>query len=88
MPRIALRVAPILTDELSTNRFAISATFAKGTRMELHPACDLWMRGAKFGTVTRITENSEGAPIVHVRMDHHQVRKIQRFTVEYLAEVK
>jgi hypothetical protein len=25
-----------------------------GSRVELHPACDLWMRGARFGTVTGI----------------------------------
>lgn len=26
-----------------------------GDRIELHPACDLWMRGARFGTVTNVT---------------------------------
>lgn len=26
-------------------------TFKPGDRVELHPGCDLWMRGAKYGTV-------------------------------------
>ena len=25
-----------------------------GSRIELHPGCDLWMRGARFGTVLGI----------------------------------
>ena len=25
-----------------------------GDRVELHPATDLWMRGARYGTVTKI----------------------------------
>lgn len=26
-----------------------------GDRVELHPGCDLWMRGARFGEVQKIT---------------------------------
>lgn len=25
-----------------------------GARIELHPACNLWMRGARYGTITKI----------------------------------
>lgn len=27
---------------------------AAGSRVELHPGCDLWARGARFGTVARV----------------------------------
>ena len=38
-----------------------------GDRVELHPGTDLWMRGARFGTVERmsLTPNDR----VHVRLD-------------------
>lgn len=38
------------------------ASFSVGDRVELHPSTDLWMRGARFGTVTRI---------------HHDARKVR-----------
>lgn len=44
-----------------------------GARVELHPGCDLWMRGAKYGTVVK-----EESDTVTVRMDHKSVRKLQR----------
>jgi hypothetical protein len=40
--------------------------FAEGDRVELHPGLDLWMRGARFGTVTFIRE---GSTRVNVRVD-------------------
>ena len=30
--------------------------FAKGQRVEMHPATDLWMRGARYGTVTHVSK--------------------------------
>lgn len=36
----------------------------EGSRVQLHPACDRWMRGDRFGTVRKITRRS-----VHVKMD-------------------
>jgi hypothetical protein len=38
--------------------------FRVGQRVELHPACDLWMRGATHGNVCKI-----GRRWVHVQMD-------------------
>jgi len=35
-----------------------------GSRVELHPATDLWMKGARFGTVERVTWHR-----LHVRLD-------------------
>lgn len=40
-----------------------------GDRVELHPGCDLWMRGAKYGTVTALN-----ATYATVRMDWASVR--------------
>lgn len=38
--------------------------FRRGYRIELHPACDLWMRGARFGTVQKV-----GRKYLTVKMD-------------------
>lgn len=46
-------------------------TIFVGSRVELHPAMDLWMRGAKYGTIVRVRA---GKPCV--RMDHKGVRKL------------
>lgn len=54
-----------------------------GSRVELSPACDLWMQGARFGTVRKI----EGG-IAHVRMDHRQVRELQRIPVDLLRRLR
>jgi hypothetical protein len=38
--------------------------FAKGDRVELHPATDAWMQGDRYGAVVAV-----GRKLVHVRMD-------------------
>lgn len=49
--------------------------FAKGDRVELHPATDAWMMGDRYGTVVRVGPYVEEslAPgqtiVVRVRMD-------------------
>ncbi len=48
-----------------------------GTRVELHPGCDLWMRGARFGTIVGV----EG-DLFKVRVDG--VKKLQRFPADRL----
>lgn len=58
-------------------------TLGIGSRVELHPACDLWMRGARFGNVHSIKEDN-GTTVALVRMDHPQVRKLQRIPAELL----
>jgi len=55
---------------------------AKGTRVELHPGYDLWMRGARFGVVVRVKDG-----VAQVRMDHPQVKRLQRVPVADLKEV-
>lgn len=46
----------------------------KGKRVELHPGCDLWMRGARFGEITNVSADG----VVSVKMDHKQVKRIQK----------
>ena len=38
--------------------------FRVGDRVELHPACDLWMMGARFGEVIKLTTRG-----VRVKLD-------------------
>jgi len=44
-----------------------------GRRVELHPGHDLWMRGARYGTVRKV----EGDTLV-IKMDHSAVKKLVR----------
>lgn len=53
-----------------------------GDRVELHPGCDLWMRGAKYGTITKVDEAKQ---IAHVRMDYPQVKRVQRVPFDRLT---
>ena len=41
--------------------------YGVGDRVEIHPGTDLWMRGARFGTVVR--RSATPADRVHVEMD-------------------
>lgn len=50
--------------------------FVVGMRVELSPACDLWMQGARFGTIAKIANDWT----ISVRMDHPSVRKLQKFS--------
>lgn len=38
-----------------------------GDRVEIHPGSDLWMRGARYGTVVRTSTTPKDR--VHVKMD-------------------
>lgn len=46
--------------------------FKSGERIELHPATDLWMSGARYGTVEKVT-----ACAVHVRLDAGRLVKLR-----------
>lgn len=47
-----------------------------GARIELSPHCDLWMRGAKYGTITKLGNHRKAtADIVRVQMDHPAVKR-------------
>ncbi len=45
-----------------------------GKRVELHPGTDLWMRGARYGTVHSVGKDGH----VRVKMDHPGVKKLVR----------
>jgi hypothetical protein len=48
-------------------------------RVEISPHFDLWMRGARFGTVVREYKSPKtGERMVAVKMDHPQVRRFFR----------
>ena len=42
-----------------------------GQRVELHPGCTLWARGARFGTIVKIGTRRQkaGSPLVAVQLD-------------------
>lgn len=43
--------------------------YGVGERVELHPGTDLWMRGARYGTVTKIAQTKSGDVMVRVDVD-------------------
>lgn len=57
--------------------------FPKDRRIELHPGTDQWMRGARFGTVRKVDEETG---MVHVKMDN--LRKILKCKPEHILPPK
>lgn len=50
-----------------------------GARIEIPAHLDLWMRGARTGTVAHHSRGLNGAPdFIKVRMDHPRVRNLLR----------
>lgn len=60
-------------------------SYTIGDRVELHPGCDLWMRGARFGTVVRCSLTPMDR--VHVRMDHPQVKGLVAGTEDTFRKI-
>jgi hypothetical protein len=56
-----------------------------GDRIELHPGCDLWMRGARFGTIER--PSVAVADAWHVRLDNVP-KRILTFKSDRLRTVR
>ena len=48
--------------------------FTKGERVELHPACDMWMRGARYGTVVAMLPHSGMAGADGIKADMVRVK--------------
>lgn len=54
-----------------------------GKRVEIPCYTDTWMRGARFGTITRVSDNHErrtldvNPVIVGVRMDNPRIKRLQ-----------
>jgi hypothetical protein len=61
--------------------YTTAQTFAVGDRVELHPGTDMWMRGARFGTVVGRSLTSQDA--IRVELDRIPGRKfcgpVERF---------
>jgi hypothetical protein len=51
--------------------------YAKGARVQAHPATDTWMRGDRYGTVVSV-----GKRLIHVRMDRSN--RVVKFTPDNL----
>ena len=56
-----------------------------GTRVQIPAYCDLWMQGARFGTIERVAvgrgsyldpKDPRGATLYGVRMDHSGVKRL------------
>lgn len=52
----------------------------RGVRVELSPSTVLWMRGARFGTISKIV-----GQIAVVRMDHPGVKRLQKIPINLLS---
>lgn len=50
------------------------STLALGTRIELHPGCNLWMRGARFGIITKL-----GRKRITVQLDRQPAGAVLTF---------
>lgn len=61
-------------------------TFEPGDRVELHPGCDLWMQGARFGTIHAASTAVSDAWIV--RIDHTAVKNLRTFKSDRLRRVR
>ena len=55
-------------------------TFQPEDRVQTHPATDAWMRGARYGTVEKVTKQ-----FVHVRLD--ATGTVVRFSPENLLPI-
>lgn len=60
-------------------------TSFKGIRVEISPSHDLWMAGARFGTIREVKILGNGQPVAVVKMDHGQVKRLQTFKVADLS---
>jgi hypothetical protein len=57
-------------------------SFTVGERVQTHPATDRWMRGDRYGTVTRV-----GRKLVHVKLDvSGQVGKFHPSNILHIGE--
>lgn len=57
-----------------------TSSFVKGDRVELHPGMDLWMMGARFGTVAKVTSRS-----VHVKLDKAGTVKVNGTKLAFVS---
>ena len=55
----------------------------KGERVEISPACDLWMRGAKYGVIRNIKQG-----VATIKMDHPSVKRLVKLPLDYVQLMK
>ncbi len=66
--------------------YTLGQRFNIGDRVELSPATDLWMQGAKFGTIVRVI-GPASHPTYGIRMDSKRVKSTKYFNPDYLRGV-
>ena len=59
--------------------FTDPADFTVGQRVQIHPATSLWVSGARYGTVVKITRTR-----VHVRMDMGRTFAMDASNIAYV----
>jgi hypothetical protein len=59
-------------------RRASAPHYMVGKRVELHPGMDLWMRGARYGTIHSVSRDGT----YKLRMDNPHVRRLVRVRPE------
>ena len=68
-----------------------------GVRVQIPAYTDLWMRGARHGTIERVIKGSgnyldprdpRGADIFVVRMDHKQIKRLHRFIADDCSYIR
>lgn len=64
--------------------YTVFQVFTRGDRVELHPGCDLWARGARFGTVHGSLPDGR----ILVRMDNSRIRSLVNVTADRLRPVR
>ena len=58
----------------------LAHTIKPGVRVEINPAYDLWMRGARYGVVRSVADG-----IAAVKMDHPGVQRLFRCSINDLT---
>lgn len=56
-----------------------------GSRVEIPAYADMWMRGARFGRIKRVTRSAMDGTVMiaHVQLEHPQARKkLYRYPLE------
>lgn len=85
--KVKVRGTMVAVKDASLVRKAVAIAAARknprssliGVQVELSPHLDLWMRGARFGKIRSVKDG-----IASVKMDHPEIRKLQRISLEDL----
>lgn len=66
---------------MSRARYEYGEAILPGVRVEISPHFDLWMHGARYGTVVQVSPEKK---VASVRMDHGQIIGLRTFPLDGL----